>query len=135
MIHPSFIVKHVQNETEKSCYYSCNRIILQDVFLTSLSLMYSCWRKIKSVKWLWTYNNNRLQSTNVGKVNINVLQSISSSPEWAATLLPTWVLSTQFFCEVLVIANFVFTEKIKLPSITLDKYTPKYIRRQQTVLS
>jgi len=65
--------------------------------------------KIK-VKANSTYSHNCSKNTKIRKSILDVLESISSRLEWAATMLPAGVLGTECFCEVLRFADFIFTE-------------------------
>jgi hypothetical protein len=60
-----------------------------------------------------TYSHNCSKNTKIRKGILNVLESISSSLKWAATMLPTWVLGAQSLSEVLRFADLIFT-KIKI---------------------
>jgi len=45
---------------------------------------------------------------------LNILQGISSSLEWTATVLPSGELGTQLLCKIGRLANIILTEiKIK----------------------
>jgi hypothetical protein len=60
--------------------------------------------------FLKSYSHNSPQDTKVRKVVLDVLQLDLSSPEWAATLLPTWVLSTEFLGEVVGLTDSILTK-------------------------
>jgi hypothetical protein len=60
--------------------------------------------------FLKSYSHNSPQDTKVRKVVLDVLQLDLSSSEWAATLLPAWVLSAKFLGEVVGFADSIFTK-------------------------
>jgi hypothetical protein len=57
-----------------------------------------------------THSHNYSKNTKIREGILDVLESISSSLEWAATMLPAWVLGTECFSEVLRFADFILTE-------------------------
>ena len=60
---------------------------------------------------LKSYSHNSPQDTKVRKVVLDVLQLDLSSSEWAATLLPAWVLSAEFLGEVVGFAYSILTKQ------------------------
>ncbi len=58
-----------------------------------------------------TYSHYCSKNTEIRKSILDVLESISSSLQRAATMLPARVLGTECFSEVLRFADFILTEK------------------------
>ncbi len=58
-----------------------------------------------------TYSHNCSKNTEIRKSILDVLESISSSLQRAATMLPAGVLGAECFSEVLRFADFILTEK------------------------
>jgi hypothetical protein len=71
-------------------------------------------KKCYSKMFLKSYSHDSPQDTKVRKVVFDVLQLDFSSPEWAATLLPAWVLSAEFLGEVVGFADSILTKNMSI---------------------